>query len=605
MEAARVLKKGELIEQFTTTFGIEIEFCTHNSDYLSYTHIEVCQIKDGIHEWKIETDSDYTLELVSPILFFKNHQQANACKQYIVIELYKISIGSNNLGHCINQIQALISESCKTFNFQYWDLKNQEVEKPNNELTVAYISQEDLLKELSYHNWDDTTEIKDLESVKSEIQQKDLQKYLENEVKVELSKKHRGIPSSQLNLPMSLKAYVWYSAYVKEPAAWLRLVMLFSLGRTQQNLDAKKLVQHFWYDDKKILGSRLVKKRIERLNKNKTENWYKYWFWLVSIRELTEKALGENYKQPYQWRKTLDTIKEDVVASKNWEIILDTWLTDFSDEKTTPIIIKTGLPSDIKVAGNKLSDHHYWKESTPENGLISSLLYLTVEKLITGALGVLSEPAQLELQRLIVLGKIPSKQAKGQVKNSNFMDYHSFLKDLTPLWFKGTLADVLMIVLGNESIKREIVFEGLLQGISKLDDGVMLKVLERNFECLERLYGYTFQLLPNFKLLEWKQFKSSLLPDVDIFKSQYDIGRKALLEVLNTIIKSPENIETILKSFRYKDNLANKNLFLERLVEDALEGGKVPPWEGRWDTLKPPIVSKTGEVEFLVEHRNN
>ena len=52
------------------TYGIEVEFGTHDNQLLSFTHLEVVHLIPPVgleeHGWKIETDADYTLELVSP-----------------------------------------------------------------------------------------------------------------------------------------------------------------------------------------------------------------------------------------------------------------------------------------------------------------------------------------------------------------------------------------------------------------------------------------------------------------------------------------------------------------------------------------------------------
>ncbi|BAY99864.1 hypothetical protein NIES37_38470 [Tolypothrix tenuis PCC 7101] len=612
-------KKAELIEQHTKTFGIEIEFCTHKSAILSYTHIEVCKIKDGVHEWKIETDADFTLELVSPILVFDNHEAANECKRILVKELHEIVKSRPTLKVCIDNIQVLIKKISSMF--RYWNIDHAQEYQPTNAFKIEYITREQLLKELDFHNWDISTKWQEAEDEKKKflrITQQDLENYI-NTLKLRVSQKHGGMPSPQLNLPMSLKAYVWYSAYVKEPTAWRRLLLLSNNDFKAEWV--KKRIQ-------KISGFEATVTDSE-MNKDftvKVTDWFKYWFWLVSIRELTEKALQSlKYKDGYEWRENLGSRKGNTINKhqlvKEWQHIT---LAEF--ESRIGITNKgnyKGLPIEIvKKIGNNgmLPVEHYWelKENSEENSeeeskeeseeklekklkenkaksVVSSLLYLIVQKLIAGALGVLSEPAQLKFQEL----KCDPNNAKKSndillrdVPNANFRDYHSFLKDLTPLWFKGTLADVLLSVLNSSDTDlTNLVLPYLIDGIKAINRDVAKKILENNIAFLETMYSF-HQLEKNSK--NWKSFQQEFVPSLEEFLKQYEIGR---VDLLRHIGESENNIWQ-LDRFGYDGNLETKdNKFLQR--------NGVPPWEGRWDTLKPPIDNLTEEKEFLVEHRNN
>lgn len=83
------------------------------------------------------------------------------------------------------------------------------------------------------------------------------------------------------------------------------------------------------------------------------------------------------------------------------------------------------------------------------------LLYITTNKILTGAMGSLSENAQLQLQFvadanastnvMVDDGKATYLQDihLAASLNTNWLEYHSSMKDLTGLWFKAALCDVL------------------------------------------------------------------------------------------------------------------------------------------------------------------
>ena len=110
---------GKGLENFDdNTYGIEIEFCTHSEEMLSFTHIEVCYLfvdgsdkKDG---WKIETDSYYTFELVSPILHFKTQEEARDFRNSLM-EFLELSVMNGiSLGSLMKRLNLFVSDR---FNF--------------------------------------------------------------------------------------------------------------------------------------------------------------------------------------------------------------------------------------------------------------------------------------------------------------------------------------------------------------------------------------------------------------------------------------------------------------------------------------------------------
>ena len=589
---------AEHIHQDAPTFGIEVEFCSHDSEILSFTHIEVCTLKDGDHEWKIETDADYTLELVSPILVFDNHKEANEFKYELMEKLDMIVRKNPKLSECLKNIKDYIEKKSDNFNYYVASKKP----KAPSELEIQYIKQNNLIGELDYHNWDSDTNLKLVIGKKEWLQcLKDEEiKTLLSDVLLRPSEKHGGLPSSQLNLPMSLTAYVWYSAHVKEPKAWYRLARSANdkfqeVWVTKKKESVEKIYKHLNLNNPEYTIWKKSYLSNDYLDEQRDENvpiWHRYWFWLVTIREMTELALGGSYKESHEWRQTLTNVKNGVLGIPLVHplppLTAEIWeggVTDSSFEEIWTLYKDDEWGSkDIRNTDLKVF---------VEGGEVYSLLYIMVHKLIAGALGELSETGQLELQKIIMdmKAELSPETAESCVVNAPSLKFHYALKDLTPLWFKGTLADVLTNLKKSDS-------EALINGLNGLlaKDNVA-EILTKNMKFLGRLYTLNtyFHYDNNY---EWGSFREDLLPDVGGFVRQFEKGAKDLLAQLKQFIEGKPNS---LQPF--KDHPANSNRKGSNR-KGFLERKDVPSWEGRWDTMKPPIKIKNKD-EFLVEHRNN
>ncbi len=216
-----------------------------------------------------------------------------------------------------------------------------------------------------------------------------------------------------------------------------------------------------------------------------------------------------------------------------------------------------------------------------------ALLHVVASKVLTGAMACLSEPLQLQMQR--EAWNASSTQAidadQGETLSGHARDwapYHSALKDLTGLWLKASLMDVLQTqdmalyrwaVLNLPTVLRE--------------RGIWDYALE-DWTILERLE-------PLRKNLEWN--------DLDFFNRH---SKRA--ELCNRVQQVAEALANHLDGLnpngRVLDPLPprNQRRFLER------DG--VPPWEARYDTMYDPITTDADgnalqSARYLVEHRNN
>lgn len=605
-------KIAEHIGHFKDTFGIEIEFCTHDSELLNFTHIEVCTFEeqdDGRdlteREWKIETDADYTLELVSPILYFENQKQANKFKIALMGELDRIVRSKPTLDVCIEQIITFLTEIDKKLGEKF---KNR-----FNFLPVKYIKKNILIEEINSHNWDTGINLERAIAIKQRIKKNqnfDVKEQLFKNVILSPSKKHGGLPSSQLNHLMELRSYVWYCVNIKESRAWYRLLSAYQDDFLEKWRKKKRSLIKLQY---KHLNTTWQERYLndDYLERRQNENipiWHRYWFWLVSIRQIAFRATTTTTTTEKHDSLAFDSIKKIVMAEGIMEHPIDprryqeiqSIKIDLSKLKNTVDTLEIGLKID---APDKPIVNEKIIVRTNLFTPIFSVMYVTIHKLISGALGVLSESEQLKYQamNMDMKGEISNENVlKSCVNNSEFLDFHYALKDLTPLWFKGALGDVLL-KLQNE---KEDDFKLLIKALQELNSDDVEKILNDNLNFLGRIYTLN-EYFHHDNPYNWDEFKAELMPSVSGFVRQFEKGRKELVDVLFN-----DNIE----SYTYeKLRTKTSDKFLDRT--------NVPPWEGRWDTIKPPIeakkptrkgkmkgkeVNKEGrEIRFLIEHRNN
>lgn len=202
------------------TYGIEIEFATHNCQMLSFTHIEVWNlypdpdtyktdskkcIKCG---WKIETDSGYTLELVSPILQFKTHIDARKFKSNLMDFLQKKVQEGILLPQLTRDFREFVNKSTFTYDevTGFWTYTPDQ-QAGTIKLTEKFINNKELHDELVSYNLDEITHLQTVLDQKKSLNEPDGVIFWENELKktnLTPSEKNDGVPSSQMNIPLTL-----------------------------------------------------------------------------------------------------------------------------------------------------------------------------------------------------------------------------------------------------------------------------------------------------------------------------------------------------------------------------------------------------------------
>ena len=566
-----IARNVELIDG-ANTFGIEIEFCSHDNPMMGFTHIEVCQIE----KWKIETDADNTLELVSPILVFDSHEAAAAFQNELMMFLQSLLPddfhGTARMPMTLEMVTKRIKEFLEKATFKY------QAGEREADMQITFPEKAAFLKEINEYNWDDTA------STFAALTGKEILAGAEFEfpeyagtVLVRKSQKGGGMPSSQLNLPMRLSDYVQYCIDVKEVRALRRVVAISGLNDESQ---VEPYVQQ-WVEKRVALleqykvGDRARCERLAKqaLEEDKEDLWTQNAFWLLLIRRLAAHLACEKNGE---WPRSVKAKTKDIK-----EVNL----------KTFPAVKKAldACLEEAKKAG---------KPYTPK----FDICYVVAHKIITGACGSLSEEPQLEVQKKVmaeasaILATARESQAKASKTaedlnrilriselgmseiveeatrgtDQELLAMHSGLKDLTPLWFKGALADVMLEF--QKKVKPETLVDPLEQVPQILDDLVK-------------------ETMADIKGLLYAAYEPVVLP-AGLIQKVGEVARS-----LSAAIQSKQ--------------LAN---YTATRMHDALRGAQflerpegIPAWEGRPDTLHPPIQVQGGRgVDlYLVEHRNN
>lgn len=215
------------------------------------------------------------------------------------------------------------------------------------------------------------------------------------------------------------------------------------------------------------------------------------------------------------------------------------------------------------------------------------LLYVMTSKILTGALGALSEPNQLKLQFYAWNMQSTQSYATGspveerKLKNllgdvnMNWLEFHSSLKDLTGLWFKASLF---------ETIDRESPAKEWMDRVAQVlngDKGNFWKAVSDKYKDImgsdewEDLYDERGNFSEELEELDWTVLIGKI-KEVEVSLAEY-LGRPVIAQKWRTL---PE-----------------KRAFLD--YEHA------PPWEGRFDTMYAPIAPVRNSWLYLVEHRFN
>lgn len=590
------------------TYGIEIEFGTHDNYALGFTHIEVCMIGPDVKSsddnnnssnqndscWKIETDSDYTFELVSPILKFDTQQNARKFRDDLSAFLEKEVRTGILLGTLVAEfIQFLNSKEWIITKEGIWKQFNAEDQKDDKEgtpvrnLIAKFITFTNLSKDLEAHNWDEDVDLERVLAMKKVMsQQLNTGDAIIKNILVTKSRKHGGLPSSQMNIPLTLGAYVDYQTQSKRLKAWDRL--LEDKTPEQAYIDKKMKSLDSAYPDLIHPENSLLKP--SELEKGSAETWKKKYY----HKDYIESQIDEKtpfWHRYWLWLQTFyisALVIETELKSNTYIETIDNIVSTYCDH----VIAKHQLRSVLRLTELKEA-----QLSTSENKDQCSL-YLTLEKLVSGALSELSETLQSEAQKKIMelRGAMSMDQIRYAIPDNQFMQFHYALKDLTSLWFKAPLFDVF----DAEGTNLEILEGRLFPGNFKLEE-LITNILRANLKLLGWYYGICEANNQGFDY-DWEDFCNYNMPSIPAFRESLAKSCQTLKTELPKPKDSKQEDSTIIS--RLNKNSKINIVFLQRTYKTDTSVKKIAPWEGRWDTMKR-VLTMQDTTRYLVEHRNN
>ncbi|MFV1847648.1 hypothetical protein ACNJRW_15790 [Stenotrophomonas maltophilia] len=481
-------KGGEALPD--NTYGIEIEFCTHDSVIFAFTHVvAACFDIAGTEPWKLESDSGNVFELVTPPLRFGAIDQAYAFKEQLVAMLQASiqkaetqGVNAITLGDWAGQFAPKLVELLNT-HINTGQLKLELVALK----AIDYASWKEVGEGLNVGNVDDGINIP-AGLLRHKLRRLDWESYTPGIILARCSKFWSEGYASQMNLPMTLSGYFLYMMYKTHDKHYSQAV------RTQQKLSGEKAGQKLtaWYWRHVLLQA-----------------WCRY-----------QRALG------------------------------------------------------VEPEARKLF--------SPEAIGRSALLYLVVGKLLTGALAELGEAPQLELQQKAWdAGSTRAIDAdEPEVTLGDWAPYHSALKDLTGIWLKASLMDVM----------RTQNLQTYTWAVTELP-----RVLART-EVWENA-------LLNWKGMERIKAMGSTIEWTDLEEFAEPERRQVLYD---KVVEVAGSLAEHLKHLS-PDKPGPPDLPDEK-DRPFLDRRNTPAWEARYDTLLPPIAPRENtrnEFTYLIEHRNH
>lgn len=408
-------KGGEDIPN--NTYGFEIEFCTHDNSVFAFTHVEVAHLRilfaggQGTVTWKLETDSGNVLELVTSPLVFAKLEQANEYKAALSAALVASVGDGKTLGDWVKEV---VYDDGPVYGVirDYYS-KTQNMGQISLRLDLARAGE--IESQLNAMNVDDGINIQ--AGLLRFAQNKDYMRWSDYVLATIVSRSEKDWKerySSQLNLPMTLPGYFEYALCRKLPRAWSRMADIYN------------------WDDK-----------VRKIATDKLERRVSTWFWSAAI--FTAFLAYVDKSAP------LVASMLDSVGGSRAEM--------FALVKAMAAQVEAGdlaIPkTDFDAIGRLLQDFAAVQPQAPTvNQVVElGLAYVKIHKVLTGALGSLSEAQQLALQEeafrrgsteVMVDDGIEDDGA--ELTDRRWLEYHSSMKDLTGLWFKGALEQVCLAV---------------------------------------------------------------------------------------------------------------------------------------------------------------
>lgn len=541
------------------TYGFEIEFTTHDNALLKYTHMEIAKmdvVADGAVlsgiPMKLETDSSDVLELVTPPFYFDSKYKVrlfrallsrfivSTVRTPITLDQWKgLHWGENLIAYieifwrCASGLDVDLTE--ELINEKYNECEQareaQRVDGKGGEWTFERegCTADSLRAESNINNIDDGINIAAATYLKGKPDH-ELMTDIANTVLVASMKDYPDGCSTQTTTPMSIDEYYGYVVDSKIKKSHKRINSII----TREINESEQYANLTW---------------------SKTERWIKNWVWFGILSASKELVMGvdpDENGSPHckKLRKAID----DLSVSNDGNDM---------DEKR--------CITEVEALNAVIAS------ASEQNRLASedeSFVYVLVNKIVSGALGALSEAGQLEMQRnaderQTSCAMISSDNVR-HIENSFWNDYHSSMKDLTPLWFKGWLTQ-----LAQE--KGEVVCTRVSARLALLTAPTWLKILRAQYYITDEICD----------LNEYKAVPEFLWMGKDL--------RNRLASTLSEVSAATAGM---LVEAERPDPTAQVHGFLEYDTVNY-------PWEGRKDTMMPVIEVPASPKRYLVEHRNN
>jgi hypothetical protein len=524
------------------TYGFEIEFCTHDNTILRYTHIEIAKTmlygdafeKGNTIPLKLETDSGDVLELVTPPIIFNNPQEAAKFRNDLAEYLKGTVQFPTTFSEWWKQAEGGIIEKMNTV---YTKLMQRQSNDPRGwiytDLPWFIEDYKSIKLNLSVNNIDDGINIAAAKLRMQRITGMDepeeaWRKELGNTILSASSKDWPTGYSTQTSIPMQGLDYVQY-------------VIGYKLLKSNANLrQLEGLLAHNQYGHIADIHKTLQWETVER--------WATTWFWGGVIFDLFVEFLGRG---------------------KGGECDL---LTHF-------------VNGDKLQWSNKLGQCNK-PVYTPNLNKEEAAIFIIAQKTLTGALGFLSERQQLEKQQT-AYQKMNSAamEQRDYVRQPTdgkyyWCEYHSGLKDILGVWFKGHLADVLINMVppvGSNGHRHIVIGRPNQYQLTEIYTNRLDKVTKqlKKFKRMPSLPEFTF------------------IPDDNMLPTLVDT-----------------HLEVIKKTAEFLNN-PSLWFLVEKKQEFLNYSSGNTFWEGRKDTMIDPILHQDAQnpekhkTFFLVEHRNN
>ena len=345
-----------------------------------------------------------------------------------------------------------------------------------------------------------------------------------------------------------------------------------------------------------------------RLQINRDAAWNPYVN--QTVMSWSEKDWGEGYSSQVNMPMTL----------QGYFLYVTRWKTYYADKRYDALVAGTVPEEDVDKNFRQKIENWFWMriiatttslfirailqsqtfnvltfdvgETTMDDLKRIAFVYVAVHKILTGAMGSLSEENQLAIQR--IAWDQQSTKAMEESKGKNYeellneyqvdeirdwrfwLPYHSHLKSLTALWFKGALQDVSNKEVLGQTIYRTL--EAALKKDVKDEAEIWATAFQMELEKLDKL---------DRKYRERAEaFTNPVL----------------LAELLKRIIKVQKALAKALPGFAvdaggggWRLPPPDKRKFLH-----YAEG---PRWEGRYDTMWDATKRDDVGWTYLVEHR--